>query len=285
VEKALQKDTSQRNDFDGDAAQERCKRYRRRILDVSQTVSALHVAPAFSCMEIVDAVYQGLMRRAADGSFLDTFLLSKGHGCMAQYVILEDLGILPRQTLDTYCTANGLLGAHPDYGTPGIAAATGSLGHGLSMAVGMAIAERNRTHGGQPGIIYTALSDGEVQEGSTWEAILIASSLKIGNLVAIIDNNDFQSLGRTSETHPSFYPLADKFLSFGWEVVDIDGHDAPALVRAVMGRSGDRPFMAVARTVKGKGVSYMENVPIWHYRAPNPAEYQKAIAEIEGWSS
>lgn len=271
-----------RIDFDVDAARVRCKRARRRILDVSQTVTALHIAPAFSCLEIVDAIYHGLMSRAPDGAYLDTFLLSKGHGCMAQYAILEDLAILPRTALDTYCAANGELGAHPDLGTPGIAAATGSLGHGLSMAVGMAVAERSRTHSGsRPGTIYVVLSDGELQEGSTWEAVLMASSLRTGNLVAVVDNNDFQTLGRTTETHPSFYPLADKLAAFGWEVGEIDGHDAQMLIRAVSGRRGDRPYAVVARTVKGKGVSYMENVPIWHYRAPSPAEYQQAIAEIE----
>src|SRR5262249_31657392 len=174
-------------------------------------------------------------------------------------------------------------GAHPDYGTPGIAAATGSLGHGLSMALGMAIAERNRAGTeNSPGCVYVVLSDGEVQEGATWEAGLRASSLKTENLGAVVDHNEFQSLGRTSETHPTFYPLAQKFSAFGWEVGEVDGHDAETLVRAVTERRGTAPFCVVARTVKGKGVSYMENVPIWHYRAPNPAEYRKGIAEIEG---
>jgi transketolase len=125
------------------------------------------------------------------------------------------------------------------------------------------------------------LSDGEVQEGSTWEATMMASSLGCSNLVAFIDNNDFQSLGRTSETHPSFYPLAEKFRAFGWETVEIDGHDSEAAFRAVAGRRGGHPLMVVAKTVKGKGVSYMENVPIWHYRSPNPKEYAQALAELE----
>jgi transketolase len=270
-----------RNDFDAAAARTRCMRYRRRILDVSQTVSALHVAPAFSCMEIVDCIYNGLMRRNDDGTFCDTFLMSKGHGCMTQYAILEDLQILPKSALDTYCTKDGQLGAHPDYGTPGIAAATGSLGHGLSIALGMAIAERNRRSGNLLNTIFTVLSDGEVQEGSTWEAVMMAASLKVDNLIAVIDNNDFQSLGRTSETHPSFYPLVEKFESFGWEVIEIPGHDGDALFRAITGRAKGKPFMVVARTVKGRGVDYMENVPIWHYRAPNRDEYDRAIAALK----
>jgi transketolase len=170
------------------------------------------------------------------------------------------------------------LGTHPDYGNPGIEASTGALGHGLSMAVGMALAERGR---GTGGIVYTVLSDGEVQEGSTWEAVLMGSSLKLSNIVAFVDNNDFQSLGRTSETHPSFYPLAAKFEAFGWETAEIDGHDPAAIHAAVAGRSGTRPMMACARTIKGKGVSYMENLPIWHYRSPNRDEYVQALRELE----
>jgi transketolase len=271
-------DMTRRNFFNEAAARERCLSFRKRILDISQQVQALHIGSAYSCTEIVDCIYYGLMRRNPGGTSPDTFVMSKGHGCMIQYVILEDLGVLSREDLDLYCKPNGRLGCHPDYGNPGIEASTGSLGHGLSMAVGMALAERGRKTNG---LIYTVLSDGEAQEGSTWEAVLMASSLRLSNLIAFIDNNDFQSLGRTSETHPSFYPLADKFAAFGWETVEVDGHDSMALFEAVMRRQGGRPLMVVAKTVKGKGVSYMENVPIWHYRSPSPKEYQQATVELE----
>ena len=272
------RETIRPNTFDSAAARRRCLAYRRRILDISQTVQALHIGSAYSCTEITDAVYHVLMRRNPDGSSPDTFVMSKGHGCMIQYVILEDMGVLSREQLDAYCTPNGILGAHPDYGNPGIEASTGSLGHGLSMVVGMALAERGRR---ADGIIYTVLSDGEGLEGSTWEAVLMASSLGISNLVAFIDNNNLQSLGRISETHPSFYPVADKFRAFGWETAEVDGHDTAQIVEAVLGAEGGRPLMVVARTTKGKGVSYMENVPIWHYRSPSPEEYQQAIEELE----
>jgi len=198
---------SQSNGFDAPSARRRCLQFRRRILDISQSVTALHIAPAFSCLETVDLIYYGLMRKEG-GKFRDTFIMSKGHGCMAQYVILESLGVLSADDLAKYCKPNGRLGAHPDYGVPGITASTGSLGHGLSMAVGMAYAEKIKRTGGT---VYAVLSDGEVQEGSTWEAFMMGSTLEATNLVAFIDNNDFQSLGRTSETHPSFYPLTDKF--------------------------------------------------------------------------
>jgi transketolase len=266
------------NSFDDRAARERCLRFRRRILDISQQVTALHIGSAYSCTEIVDTIYYGLMRRDAQGRSPDTFLMSKGHGCMIQYVILEAMGVLTAEDLANYCKSAGRLGCHPDYGNPGIEASTGSLGHGLSMSVGMALAERGRKTGG---IIYTVLSDGEVQEGSTWEAVLMASSLGLGNLVAFVDNNDFQSLGRTSETHPSFYPLAAKFAAFGWETVEVGGHDGRAVFEAVTARAGGRPLMVVARTTKGKGVSYMENVPIWHYRSPSRKEYEQAVHELD----
>lgn len=271
-------DAPRLNSFDAAAARQRCLRYRKRILDISQQVQALHIGSAYSCTEIVDCIYNGLMRRNGDGSSPDTFLMSKGHGCMIQYAILEELGVLTRQDMDLYCKPNGILGCHPDYGNPGIEASTGSLGHGLSMVVGMALAERGRR---TSGVIYTVLSDGEVQEGSTWEAVLMASSFGLGNIVAFVDYNNFQSLGRTSETHPSFFPLVDKFVAFGWETVEVDGHDPAAIHDAVLARKGGKPFMVVANTTKGKGVSYMENVPIWHYRSPSKDEYKKALEELE----
>src|SRR6185295_13833535 len=235
-------DMTRRNFFDEAAARERCLRFRKRILDISQQVQALHIGSAYSCTEIVDCIYYGLMRRNPDRTSPDTFVMSKGHGCMIQYVSLEDLGVLSREDLDLYCKPDGILGCHPDYGNPGIEASTGALGHGLSMAVGMALAERGRK---TDGIIYAVLSDGEVQEGSTWEAVMMASSFGCRNLVAVVDNNDFQSLGRTSETHPSFYPLVEKFQAFGWECAEVDGHDSSAIFQSVTSRKGDKPFMVV----------------------------------------
>ena len=272
-------DGQQDRSFDAAAAKERCRRFRRRILEMTQTVPALHIGGAFSCLEMVDCIYHGLMRRGADGKFHDTFLLSKGHGCVAQYIILDALGIFPKGELEKYCTVAGRLGMHPDYGVPGIAASTGSLGHGLSMSIGMGLAERHKETGAQ---IYVVLSDGELQEGSTWEAILMASSLKIANLVVMVDNNDFQTVGRTSITHPSFYPLLDKLQAFGWEAVEMDGHDAAGIFRAVAGRKGGKPFMVIGKTVKGKGVSFMENQVIWHYRSPNKEEFKRAMDELGG---
>lgn len=267
--------------FDAGAARARCLRYRKRILDISQQVTALHVAPAFSCLEMVDVVYHGLMRKVPGvpgTQYQDSFVMSKGHGCLSQYVILEEEGVLLTDDLAAYCTPTGRLGAHPDYGTPGIEASTGSLGHGMGICTGMAYAEKvkktDRT-------IYCVLSDGEMQEGSTWEAMMMAANLGLDNLVALLDLNDFQGLGRTSETHPAFYPVLDKVRAFGWEGAEVNGHDAAAVHKAVTSRSGTRPFLLVGKTVKGKGVSYMEHVPIWHYRSPNKEEYAQALAELK----
>lgn len=217
----------------------------------------MHVASAFSCTEIVDCIYNELMRSR------DRFIMSKGHGCMIQYVILEEKEGLD---LSEYC--NGALGCHPDYETQGIEASTGSLGHGLGMALGLAYA------GGLDA--YCVISDGELQEGSTWEAIMLAASLRVTNLIVCVDYNGWQSLGKMPE---DFDPLG-KFRAFGWETALVGGHDEPSIYTAIKHRRGERPFALVCNTVKGHGVSYMRDNPIWHYRSPSPTEYQQALAEL-----
>jgi transketolase len=265
--------------FDAAASRRRCYGYRRRILDISQTVTALHAAGAFSCLEMGDVIYHGLMQPGSNGErFHDLFLMSKGHGCLTQYVILESLGILPSEEIARYCTPQGILGCHPDRGNPGIIASTGSLGHGMGMATGIAYAEKIQSTGRR---VFTLLSDGELQEGSTWEAMMMAANQKLENLLAFIDLNDQASLANMSEAHPAFYPLKEKFEAFGWEAAEVNGHDAAAVHAAVAGRKGGRPFGLIGSTVKGRGVSFMERVPIWHYRSPNKDEYQQAVRELK----
>lgn len=264
--------------FDKKASQERCLRYRKRILDISQKVSALHAAGAFSAMEMVDCIYNGLMRREADGSSVDTFIMSKGHSGMVQYAILEELGVLSKEDLDLYCKPGGRLGCHPDYGLPGVEASTGSLGHGMGLAVGMAHTDKSR---GDDRKIYIVISDGELQEGSTWETMMMAANLEVDNLIGFIDHNGSQSFGHTRQTHPKFYPIREKVEAFGWECVEVNGHDVDAVYNAVKNRKGGKPFMVIGNTVKGKAVSFMEHQPIWHYRSPNPEEYQQAITELK----
>src|SRR5579859_2264728 len=257
--------------FDIGAARERCARLRRRILELSQGLPAIHVGGSFSCLELVDTIYFSLKRPE------DTFVLSKGHSSPAQYVALEELGVLSHADLEMMCKPGGRLGTHPDYGLPGIEASTGSLGHGLGLGMGMALADRLN---GLDRTVFVVMSDGELQEGSVWETMMLAPTLRVSNLVAFVDNNDMQSFGHTTQTHPNFYPVLDKAVAFGWEAAEIDGHDPAAIYSAVTSRKTNAPLMVIAKTTKGKGVSYMENVPMWHYRSPSPAEYEQALSEL-----
>lgn len=264
--------------FDPAIARARCLQFRKRILAISQTVPALHIAPAFSCLELVDAAYHHLMNRTGNPAIDDTFILSKGHGSLALYVVLEALGVIAREQLDHYSKPGWPLATHPDYGNPGIEASTGSLGHGLGLAVGMAYADK--MHGINRDI-FLVLSDGELMEGSVWEALLVAPSFAINRLVVMVDLNDFISLGQTSRCLPNFYPMLDKVRAFGWEATECDGHDSQAILQAISSRRGDKPFLLLGHTTKGKGVKFMESVPIWHYRSPNPEEYQRALQQLE----
>ena len=257
-------------------SKERCKLSRKRILDISQKVNAIHAAGAFSSIEIVDAIYYFLMKKK-NNKFFDTFLMSKGHGCMAQYVTLERLKILKKKHLDQYCTKDGILGCHPDYGNPGIEASTGSLGHGMGLAVGISHADEILNNKKK---LFVLLSDGEFQEGSTWENMMMAANLNLKNLICFVDHNGSQSFGITKQTHPKFYPLVDKIKSFGWECKSVDGHNIKSIISAYKHRKSNKPLMIVCNTIKGKGVSFMENKPIWHYRSPNKKEYAKAVQEV-----
>lgn len=267
------------NDITVGQAKQRCMGYRKRILDLSQKLGALHIAPAFSCLEIVDALYYAVMRRDSEwhNKFFDTFILSKGHGAIAQYVVLENLGILPRLELDNLCQPGGKLGGHPDYGVPGIEASTGSLGHGLPIALGMALADKLY----QPDrLVYVLMSDAEMQEGSVWEAMLLAPARGLDNLTVIVDLNDFQVLDRVSKINPNFYPVPEKVLAFGWTLSEADGHDFESIRQSVRERKGKKPHFILARTVKGRGVSFMENNSIWNFRSPSKEEYNLALEEL-----
>jgi len=247
----------------------RCKKYRKKILEISQSVPALHIGGSFSSVEIVDCIYNRLKKN------VDKFVLSKGHAGILQYVILNDLGIIKNKDLKNYQKKNGFLGVHPDYGSPGIMASTGSLGHGLAMVAGMALASKNKKKK-----FYILLSDGELQEGSVWEAALTISSLKLKNIIAIVDNNNLQTSTWATDPHPTLYPIDKKFKSFGWDVARCDGHNSNDIYNKIKLRSLKKPFALIAKTIKGYPISFMKNVPKWHYRAPNKIEYLKAIKEI-----
>lgn len=260
-------------------ARERCRRHRLRILEVARQVGAAHVAPAFSCVEIVDALYNRVMRPD------DVFIMSKGHGCLAQYVVLEELDQLGAH-LDSYCQPGGRLGAHPDYAPDlGIHASTGSLGHGLGIAAGQALAERIKG-AASPARVFVLLSDGECQEGSTWEAAMVAANLRLDNLVALVDANDWGGMERMSEAFPTLNgsesSLAAKFTAFGWAAWNAyDGHDCAREISGAARYKSPKPRALVCYTAKGKGVSFIEQgQPLWHYRSPNDAEYEQAVREI-----
>ena len=242
---------------------------RKRILDISQKVTALHIGGAFSSAEIISVIYNKLINLKKD-----KFILSKGHAGILLYTILEQKKILKKKHLDNYCKKNGILGVHPDYLNPGISASTGSLGHGIGIAAGMSLSKKYRN-------IYVLMSDGELMEGSVWEAILLISSFKLNNIIIIIDNNDLQSATRATDTHPTLYSITKKFKSFHWQSMSCNGHDPEDIIRKINKKNKHKPLCLVAKTIKGYPVSFMKDEPMWHYKSPNPAEYKKSISEID----
>tara|TARA_B100001250_G_C19813846_1_gene797159 strand:+ start:873 stop:1670 length:798 start_codon:yes stop_codon:yes gene_type:complete len=251
----------------------RSKQYRKRILEISRKVSAIHLGGSFSCTEIMEVIFNYFLKSKKEK---ECFVMSKGHSSIIQYIILEEKNILKKKQVEMYCKKGGILGVHPDRGNPGINASTGSLGHGLGMVAGLALAEkRNRN------TIYSVLSDGELQEGSTWEAIMLIPALKLNNVVVVVDNNNLQSFEKTSVSHPGLYPIEKKFREFGWDSQKCDGHNAKEIYEKIKYRDKSKPYALIAKTIKGYPVSYMMNVPIWHYRSPNKNEYLTALKEID----
>jgi len=242
---------------------------RKRILDISQKVTALHIGGTFSSAEIISVIYNKLINLKKD-----KFILSKGHAGILLYAILEQKKILKKRHLDNYCKKNSILGVHPDYLNPGISASTGSLGHGIGIAAGMSLSKKYRN-------IYVLMSDGELMEGSVWEAILLISSFKLNNIIIIIDNNDLQSATRATDTHPTLYSITKKFKSFHWQSMSCNGHDPEDIIRKINKKNKHQPLCLVAKTIKGYPVSFMKDEPMWHYRSPNPDEYKKSISEID----
>ncbi len=248
---------------------DRCKSHRLRVLEISQKVPAIHIGGSFSCCEIIDTIYYNFIIKNNS-----KFILSKGHAAIMQYVILESLGIIKKKDLENYCSKKGSLGVHPEIFTSGIEASTGSLGHGLAIGAGMAIANPKKD-------IFVVISDGELMEGSIWESILFISSNKINNIKLIIDNNNLQSATRATDTHPSLYPIKEKLKSFGWDAKDCDGHNSKKLFKKLNIKTKKKPFALIAKTIKGHPISFMKNVPKWHYRSPNQEELKKAIEELK----
>ncbi|WP_040705512.1 transketolase [Nocardia takedensis] len=255
--------------------------YRMDIIDLIRNAGNGHMAGSLSCVDILTVLYERVLRVTPDtieDPGRDRYIQSKGHAVEALYVVLAGAGYFDRSLLDTYLRFGTDLIGHVTRKVPGMEQSTGALGHGLSIATGIAIA------GKQDGLDYRTfvlLGDGELAEGSVWEAAMCAAHYGLDNLVAIVDRNRYQIAGTTAELMNS-EPLAEKFAAFGWSVREVDGHDVAALdaalsaVPAVPGR----PTMILADTVKGSGISYMEHDIRWHHRVPSDEEYRIAQRDV-----
>jgi transketolase len=256
------------------------KQIRRIILEQSMRARVGHIGSALSIADIIAVLYGDLLRvRDPRDPDRDRFVLSKGHAALAFYAALHLKGWLTRQELDTYCGDGSFLGVHPEYGLRGVDFGTGSLGHGMSLAAGAALAARLQRSARRA---FVLVSDAECNEGSLWEAIMFAAHHKLSNLVAIVDCNGQQALGYTEQVL-SLKPLAARWRAFGWDVHEVDGHDTAGL-RETMTRldvAAGPPHVLIARTVFGKGVSYMENKIKWHYWPMSDPEYRQALQEVE----
>ena len=246
----------------------RSRALRLAIVDALEGGRRGHVGSALSLVEIVRVLYDDVLRvRPADPAWpdRDRCILSKGHGCLALYAVLADKGFIAREDLVKQCTTGALLGGHPETHIPGVEASTGALGHGLAIGVGLALAARMRR---RPSRTFVILGDGELDEGSVWEAALMASKHRLETLTAIVDYNKLQSYGPVDDVLP-LEPLADKWRAFGFAVQEVDGHDVDAL-RAAFARlpfAPDRPSLLIAHTVKGRGIAAAEHDPTWHHKA------------------
>jgi transketolase len=256
--------------------------YRRTILRIIKQARAGHTGGDLSSIDILNVLYNHTLR-VSPATFndpnRDRYVQSKGHCVEALYTVLADQGFFPIEELDTLCKYQSHFIGHPTRSVPGIEQNTGALGHGLAVAVGMAIAAKldGRTYR-----VFTLLGDGELDEGSNWEASLAASHYRLDNLVVIIDRNGLQITGSTEAVNP-LEPLGDKFRAFGYAVREVDGNDTSLLVELFdqVPFEPGKPNLVIAHTIKGKGVSFIENSHKWHHRVPSDEEYGTALQELD----
>lgn len=258
---------------------ERANWIRRSALKMTFEAGQGHPGGDLSAADILAALYFDILRHdpaRPDAPDRDRFVMSKGHCTGAFYSALAAAGFIPQGELSTYLQPLSRLNGHPSRPSlPGVETSTGPLGHGLPVAVGIAIAGRIDTAGYR---VFVLTGDGELQEGSCWEAAMTAGHRELGNLTLIVDRNGLQQ-GAPTEDTVALAPLADKWRAFGWDIVEVDGHDAAALL-AALEHPGPRPLCVIAATVKGKGVSYMENQAGWHHGCPTPDQYALALREL-----
>jgi len=253
---------------------------RADVIRMSHRAGTAHLASSLSCVDILVAAYWSALNIFPDrpqAPERDRLILSKGHAVSALYAALAHRGYFPREELLQFNADGGHLPEQPSPGcAPGVEWATGSLGHGLGVGLGMALASRIQKI---PHRVVAVLSDGECNEGSVWEAALYAPAQRLGNLTAVVDYNKWQATGRSEEI-TALAPLADKWRAFGWDAVEVDGHDVETLARELAAVLPDRPRVLIAHTVKGKGVSFMEDDNNWHYRSPTAEEVTRAEQEL-----
>jgi transketolase len=255
--------------YDSPALDERSRYLRRLVVRALDKGQRGHIGSSMSLIEIMRVLYDDILRyRPNEPKWRDRdrMILSKGHGCIALYVLLADKDFFPVETLDTFCHRDSILGGHPEASkVPGVEASTGALGHGLSIGVGMALAVRMQKRDSR---VFVVMGDGEINEGSVWEAAMCAGKHKLSHLTAIVDYNKIQSAGPTREIQ-DLEPLLDKWRAFNFEPVEVDGHDVEAL-RAVLRRgpaASGKPTAIICHTVKGKGIPFAEHNPEWHHKA------------------
>jgi transketolase len=261
---------------------ELARRIRVHCVQMTARANASHVGSALSAADLLAVLYGRILRFdpvRPEWPDRDRFILSKGHGCTALYAVLAEAGYFPVERLETFCEdGSPLLGHATHKDMPGVEVSTGSLGHGLPLATGMALAGRRD---GKDYRVFCLVSDGECDEGSTWEPALLAPHHRLENLVTIVDYNKIQSLGRVEDVI-DLAPLAEKWRAFGWATEELDGHDLSGIESAFrrLPFEQGRPSCIVAHTVKGKGVSYMEDNLLWHYRAPRDELLDDALTEL-----
>ena len=254
---------------------------RKTIYRIAHFAGGGHMGASFSMADIITVLYfGGVMKYDASNpqwEGRDKYILSKGHASYALYAALARAGYFPEEELWRVGHAGSRFGGHPKmYDVPGVEASTGALGHGLSFAVGIAYANKVD---GKNSHVYVVLGDGECQEGSIWEGALSAPTLELDNLTVVVDYNKLQAMDRL-EHIVHMKPFGEKWKAFGWNVTEIDGHDYTQIRNALLSRQARIPSLVIANTVKGKGVSFMENVPIWHYRMPNAQELSVLMEEL-----
>lgn len=260
----------------------KAKSIRKAILNMAYAGSTVHIGCAFSIVEVLAVLYRNHLRLDRTDPLSpsrDYLVLSKGHGVMAQYACLHELGWIEDDDLTKYFKDGTRLKGLADAHVPGIEATTGSLGHGLSVGVGLALGAKLKKTDQR---CYSLVGDGELNEGAIWEAVLFASHFKLDNLIVIVDKNGFQAMGRTDDVM-GLGNIAGKFDAFGFETATIDGHDEAAIDQAytdMTRRVNGKPKAIIAETVKGKGVSFMENDNVWHYTRLTPENHARAINEV-----